>query len=349
MKIVRWFMYTLMTVIVLLLAVLAFVFFDYRRFLQTPMITAGSDKLLTVNAGDSIYSLSKSFPEKNIELAAQSPFSKQLGRYYFRYLATSSGQASQLKIGDYRLKAGMTAPDLLAALVSGDTIVHKIQFLEGKTFKQLRQVLQSHPDLDHTLLFVPDKDVMKLLGEKKITHPEGMFFPDTYQFPNRTKDIDILKQAYQLMQKNLAEAWEARDKTTMLKTPYELLILASIIEKETGYEGERRKIAGVFHRRLAKGMRLQTDPTVIYGMGERYKGKIYKSDLTRDTPYNTYTRKNLPPTPIAMPSKASLMAAGRPDKGKALYFVANGSGGHTFSETYKAHLKAVEDYRKQQK
>ncbi|PID66808.1 MAG: aminodeoxychorismate lyase, partial [Gammaproteobacteria bacterium] len=231
---------------------------------------------------------------------------------------------------------------------SGKTIAHKIRFLEGWNFKRFREELQNNPHIDHTLLFVPDKDILSILGASEGTHPEGYFFPDTYQFPNRGKDIDVLRQAYDLMQKNLEAAWAERDKSIALKTPYELLILASIIEKETALDSERRQVSGVFHRRLAKGMPLQTDPTVIYGMGDQYNGRIYKSDLRRDTPYNTYTRKGLPPTPIAMPGRASLMAAGQPDNSRALYFVADSTGGHTFSDTYQQHLQAVKVYRQQQ-
>lgn len=350
----HWFLRWLSRLIIIALILVTcgglYLFYDYKRFLQTPMVLESSPKTFSVKAGDTVTSLLKTFAERDMPLATESPFSQYLGSYYFRYLAKYSGKATRLKVGDYRLTDGMTPVELLDLLISDNTITYKVQFIEGKNFKQLRTALTQNPHIEQTLLYVPDKDIMATLGEIAITHPEGMFFPDTYQFPNRTKDFDILKQSYKLMQKNLAEAWENRDKTTatMLKTPYELLILASIIEKETGTDSERHKISGVFHRRLARNMRLQTDPTVIYGLGERYRGTIYKSDLQEDTPYNTYTRSGLPPTPIAMPSKASLLAAGQPDKGTALYFVANGKGGHTFSATYQEHLKAVEVYRQQQ-
>ncbi|PIE45848.1 MAG: hypothetical protein CSA44_01475 [Gammaproteobacteria bacterium] len=188
----------------------------------------------------------------------------------------------------------------------------------------MRGQLQDNANIDHTLLFVPDKAIMRTLqlGDGDVSF-EGQFFPDTYHFANHTKDSEILAQSYHLMQKYLQKAWQARDKTIKLKSPYELLILASIIEKETALDSERQQISGVFHRRMAKGMPLQTDPTVIYGMGDNYQGNISKSDLRRDTPYNTYTRKGLPPTPIASPGLASLMAAGQPDKGRALYPILN--------------------------
>lgn len=346
----RWLFRLLVVVVVAAATLIVFLFVDYKRFLNTPMVVSGSPQTFMVNSGDTISALIKSFDEKGFPLAAKSPFSKALGGYYFRYLAKSSQKAHQLKIGEYRLQQNMKPTEVLDLLISGKTIAHSIRFLEGWSFKQLRQELQNNPYIDHTLLFVPDKDIMAALklGDGKTAY-EGQFFPDTYQFPKHAKDADVLKQAYRLMQKNLNKAWQARDKSILLKSPYELLILASIIEKETALDSERQAISGVFHRRLAKGMPLQTDPTVIYGMGDTYKGTIYRSDLRRDTPYNTYTRKGLPPTPIASPGLASLMAAGQPDKAQSLYFVANGSGGHTFSDTYQQHLKAVQVYRKLQK
>lgn len=342
----RCLLWLMVLAVVTFLAVGIFLFIDYKRFISRPMVVESSAKTLVVNSGDTISSLIKTFNERGLPIAPDSPFSQSLGSYYFRYLAKSTEQSARLKIGEYALRQGMTPPEVLRLLTSGKTIAYKVRFLEGWNFKQLRDELSNNSHLEQTLIFVPDTDIMSTLGVKEQTVAEGWFFPDTYQFPRNTKDIDILRQAYQLMQKNLKKAWQARDKNIVLKTPYELLILASIIEKETALDSERRQVSGVFHRRLAKGMPLQTDPTVIYGLGEKYRGKIYKSDLKRDTPYNTYTRKGLPPTPIAMPGMASLLAAGQPDSGRSLYFVADGTGGHVFSETYKQHLKAVRDYRR---
>lgn len=336
-------------VLILLGGIVGFVILDYQRFLKTPIVTVHSSLVFTVKPGDGIGRLINRFPEHHIELAAQSPFKKWLGGYYFRYLAEKEQKSNQLKAGEYQLNVGMTPATLLELLVSGKTIVHKVRFLEGWDFKKIREALTKEPNVEQTLQFVPDDEIMEVLQFDKSIFYEGQFFPDTYQFSNRINDVTILRQAHHLMQKNLAKAWANRDKSIQLKSPYELLILASIIEKETSLDSERKQISGVFHRRLAKGMRLQTDPTVIYGMGNKYKGTIYKSDLKRDTPYNTYTRKGLPPTPIASPGLASLIAAGQPDKGNTLFFVANGKGGHTFSRTYKEHLKAVKIYRQQQK
>ncbi|MBS9777216.1 MAG: endolytic transglycosylase MltG [Gammaproteobacteria bacterium] len=322
-------------------------FMDYQRFLKTPVVISTSPETFTVRAGDTISSLVKEFENKGLPLATESPFSQVLGKYYFKYLAKSTKKANRLKIGEYQLLKGMTAPEVLDTLISGRTIAHKVRFLEGWNFKAIRKTLEKNPNIAPTLLFVPDDEILAALGlgDGKTSY-EGQFFPDTYQFPNHSKDGDVLKQAYRLMQKKLQAAWDARDTSIKLKSPYELLILASIIEKETSLDSERKQISGVFHRRLAQGMPLQTDPTVIYGMGAQYKGTIYRSDLKRDTPYNTYTRKGLPPTPIASPGLASLMAAGQPDKGNSLYFVADGTGGHKFSATYKEHLAAVKAYRK---
>ncbi|PID65719.1 MAG: aminodeoxychorismate lyase [Gammaproteobacteria bacterium] len=336
--------------ILAVIAVAVFLFIDYKRFLSTPMVVSDSPKTFTVQSGDTISVLVRSFDKNGFPLASKSPFAKTLGSYYFRYLAKSSRKANQLKIGEYQLYQGMTPPQVLDTLVSGKTIVYSVRFLEGWNFKQLRTELQNNPHIDHTLLFVPDSDIMATLqlGDGQTAY-EGQFFPDTYQFTKHTKDSKILRRAYALMQKNLHKAWQARDKSIKLKSPYELLILASIIEKETSLDSERQQISGVFHRRLAKGMPLQTDPSVIYGMGDQYNGTIYRSDLKRNTPYNTYINKGLPPTPIASPGLASLLAAGQPDKGQSLYFVANGRGGHTFSNTYQQHLQAVKIYRQQLK
>lgn len=347
-RLIKWLVSLLALGLLAFIVIGSLLFYDYKRFLHTPVVVAASPQTFSVQSGDTISALITRFAANQLPLAAQSPFAEQLGSYYFRYLAKSTDKAGSLKIGEYQLQQGMTPLQLLELLTSGQTIAHKIRFLEGWSFKRFRQEIQNNPNIDHTLIFVPDEDILSTLGVTDKTHPEGFFFPDTYQFPNRGKDIDIFKQSYDLMKKNLEKAWQARDKSIALQSPYELLILASIIEKETSLDSERKEVAGVFHRRLAKGMPLQTDPTVIYGMGDKYQGTIYKSDLRRDTPYNTYTRKGLPPTPIAMPGMASLLAAGQPDKGKSLYFVANGKGGHTFSETYKQHLKAVKTYRRQQ-
>lgn len=246
-----------------------------------------------------------------------------------------------VKTGEYQLAPGTLPRGLLHLLSSGAVVQYRFTLVEGWTFSQLLQALAKNEMLKQTLGQDPDKAGTVMISRLGIDHPEGWYFPETYQFTRGDSDSDILDRARQAMEKELGVAWEARHDDLPLNSPYELLILASIIEKETAQEEERGRIAGVFIRRLQQGMRLQTDPTVIYGMGDSFDGNIRHRDLKTDTPYNTYTRSGLPPTPIAMPGRASLMAAAQPDAGDALYFVADGSGGHTFSATLQEHTVAV--------
>ena len=243
--------------------------------------------------------------------------------------------------GEYRLEAGLRPAGLLDLLASGQVIQYRVTLVEGWTFRELLDALSRHEVLRHQLAADDPEALSRLLLALDIAHPEGWFLPETYQFTRGDSDVDILTRAHIAMQRTLEQAWQARLPDLPLRTPYELLTLASIIEKETALDEERGHIAGVFIRRLEKGMRLQTDPTVIYGLGEGYDGDIRSRDLKTDTPYNTYTRHGLPPTPIAMPGRASLFAAARPAPGDTLYFVANGEGGHRFSATLEEHRAAV--------
>ncbi|MES9925217.1 MAG: endolytic transglycosylase MltG [Candidatus Thiodiazotropha endolucinida] len=261
-----------------------------------------------------------------------------------RFIARWQGQASKLKAGEYYLPAGTTPPKLLEILSSSQVVQYALTIIEGWTFDQLMAAIRRDPVLEHSLKEVTNDQVMQHLGLDDL-HPEGRFYPDTYHFPRGTTDAAFLKRAYKRMESVLEQAWQLRKKQLPLKSPYEALILASIIERETGIPEERGKIAGVFTRRLKRGMLLQTDPTVIYGMGESYDGNIRKRDLTRDTPYNTYLHKGLTPTPIAMPSGAAIRAALNPEEGNSLYFVATGDGGHYFSSTLEEHNKAVRKYQ----
>ncbi|MES9818476.1 MAG: endolytic transglycosylase MltG [Candidatus Thiodiazotropha sp.] len=261
-----------------------------------------------------------------------------------RFTARWQGQASKLKAGEYYLPAGTTPPKLLEILSSSQVVQYALTIIEGWTFEQLMAAIRRDPVLEHSLKEVTNDQVMQHLGLDDL-HPEGRFYPDTYHFPRGTTDAAFLKRAYKRMESVLEQAWQQRKKQLPLKNPYEALILASIIERETGIPEERGKIAGVFIRRLQRGMLLQTDPTVIYGMGESYNGNIRKRDLTRDTPYNTYLHKGLTPTPIAMPSGAAIRAALNPQEGNSLYFVATGDGGHYFSSTLEEHNKAVRKYQ----
>ncbi len=227
-------------------------------------------------------------------------------------------------------------------MVRGDVIDHQITIVEGSTTKDFIAAVKAHPMIKQT--DVSYNSIMQtILGED--VHPEGQFFPDTYYFTKDTSDIELLKRAYSRMQEKLEQAWSTRADSIILTSPYEVLTLASIIEKETGQASERGQISGVFHRRLQRDMKLQTDPTVIYGMGEAYKGNIRRKDLRTPTPYNTYTQKGLPPSPICLPGYDSLLAAVNPEQGDTLYFVAKGNGEHVFSATLEDHNKAVRKYQ----
>lgn len=262
----------------------------------------------------------------------------------FWWLGRVTDQASGIQAGRYRLDAPLTPLELLKKLNDGDVIPVTITFVEGITFADMREQLEKAADVRVTLKGLSNVDVLKRVGASE-THPEGLFFPDSYRFAAGTTDLDLLKKSYQTMQKKLADAWASRDPDLPYRSPYEVLIMASIIEKETGKAGERPLIASVFINRLRVPMRLQTDPTVIYGMGEKYGGNIRKRDLTADTPYNTYTRDGLPPTPIAMPGGDSIKAAVKPSQSDRLYFVARGDGSHYFSRTLDEHNRAVAKYQ----
>jgi peptidoglycan lytic transglycosylase G len=254
-------------------------------------------------------------------------------------------QANSLKAGEYELRPGLSPRAVLVLLNSGQVLLHSITFIEGSTFADVRNALAANDAVRQDYAKRSPEDVMRALGEPQL-HPEGQFFPDTYHFARGTSDLDLLVIAHRRMQQELEAAWQARAADLPLANVYEALILASIVEKETALESERPQIAGVFIERLRRGMRLQTDPTVIYGMMESYDGNIRRADLMRDTPYNTYTRSGLPPTPIAMPSLESLRAAVQPDVSGALFFVATGEGdgSHYFSKTLSEHNEAVRRY-----
>lgn len=254
-----------------------------------------------------------------------------------------SGKARQIKAGSYEFDKGVTPWQLLGDLTAGKEALRRVTLLEGWTFRQLRAALNAHEQLRHDSRDLDDAALMAKLGKPDV-HPEGRFFPDTYTFGKNSSDLKVLARAMKAMDQRLAKAWVARSADSPLKSPEQALVLASIVEKETGSPADRGKVAGVFVNRLRIGMLLQTDPTVIYGMGERYQGRIRKIDLQTDTPYNTYTRAGLPPTPIAMPGAASLLAAVNPEPTKALYFVARGDGSSQFSQTLDEHNRAVAKY-----
>ncbi|MBY5925561.1 endolytic transglycosylase MltG [Halomonas denitrificans] len=248
-----------------------------------------------------------------------------------------------LKVGEYLLEPGMSGMQVLDKLASADVVTYSVTIPEGWTFQQMRDALDGAEKLAHLTTDMSSDDLMAELGREG-DHPEGRFFPDTYTYHKGVSDLEILRQAMKQMDDLLAGAWAERDDDLPLATPYEALIMASLIERETGAPEERREIAGVFKRRMERGMRLQTDPTVIYGMGERYEGNITRADLREATPYNTYVIDGLPPTPIALPGRAAIEAAVHPAEGETLYFVAKGDGTHHFSRTLREHNNAVNRY-----
>lgn len=261
----------------------------------------------------------------------------------FTLLARITGQAEKIKAGSYELKPGATPNTLIRKMALGDFALESLVIIEGWTFKQMRVAMAAHPGLRHDTVDLTDG---QLLAEIPLEdkHPEGLFFPDTYLFAKGSSDLQVYRQANTALMTHLNDAWNKRDVSLPYKTPYEALIMASIVEKETGKKEDRNTIASVFINRLKVGMMLQTDPTVIYGMGEQYEGNIRKRDLQTDTAYNTYTRVGLPPTPIALPGAESLRAALEPAKTDSLYFVARGDGSSQFSSNLDDHNRAVNKY-----
>ena len=259
------------------------------------------------------------------------------------WYARLRGDATRIRAGEYELVAGLTPVALLDKFVEGDVYLHRFAIVEGWRFSELATALRANPAIESELL--DESEVMTALGQPGV-HPEGQFLPDTYSFPKGTAAIELLGWAHEALHSRLDAAWSVRGAEVQLANAYEALILASIIEKETALESERAMISGVFHRRLERGMRLQTDPTVIYGLGPDFDGNLTRLDLNRDTPYNTYTRNGLPPTPIALPSGAAIDAALTPAAGESLYFVATGApdGSHYFSATLAEHQRAVNRY-----
>lgn len=263
----------------------------------------------------------------------------------FRWYGRMSGKATAIHAGEYRIEAGATPVTLLQKFVDGDVQMYSFTIVEGWSFRELLQALDRNPAIQATLSYEDWPALLQQLGSD-YAHPEGLFLPETYRFPKGTTDVELLRQAYGMMEAALQEEWQRRSQPSPLSTPYEALILASIIEKETARADERSRIAGVFIHRLQKRMRLQTDPTVIYGIGTEFDGNLTRRDLRTDTDYNTYTRHGLPPTPIALPGRAAINAALQPLDSNELYFVATGlgDGSHKFSETKEQHDAAVREY-----
>ncbi|MFZ2168719.1 MAG: endolytic transglycosylase MltG [Methylococcaceae bacterium] len=310
---------------------------DYQSALHTPVVL-GNPIVIEINKGDSFNQISDKLLAQNLDFKP----------VWFKIMAVSEKNFNKLKTGEYELAPGLTLPDILTLFVQGKTKQYAITFPEGWSFKEILQEVEKNPNLEHTLYNVSFEALMSRLGAD-VKHPEGAFFPDTYYFEKRSSDVALLKRAYEKMQSVLQHEWLNKAEGLPIKTPYEALILASIVEKETGVVAERPLISGVFIRRLQTDMLLQTDPTVIYGMGEDYHGNIGYTDLKTVTPYNTYMNKGLPPTPIAMPGRDAINAALHPDNSNNLYFVARGDGSHVFSSTLKDHNLAVDSFQRKEK
>lgn len=263
---------------------------------------------------------------------------------WMRVHARLNPEQSRLRAGQYEFTDGMSRLDMIQRMVSGDTKHWQIQFIEGWTFRDMRRAIAANQRLEKVTTDWTDEQVMAALDAEGL-HPEGRFFPDTYLYSSLETDLDLYQRAFRKMERVLAEEWESRAEELPYDTPYEALIMASIVERETGAAHEREEVAGVFVRRLVKGMRLQTDPTVIYGMGDQYKGRITRKDLREYTEYNTYRINGLPPTPIALPGREAIHAALHPAEGDTYYFVARGDGTHKFSRTLAEHQEAVRQYQ----
>jgi UPF0755 protein len=312
----------------------------FSRFLNSPAAIPEGGISFEISPGSS-------FKTVSMQLADQGVIERPSWlRWYARY----TGGASMIRAGQYRLEAGDTPADILQQFVAGQVELFSFTIVEGWNYRELLAAMSASESIDSSIVFEDWPAVLESFGTS-YQHPEGLFLPETYRFPKYTRDVDVLRQAYELMQQTLAEEWQQRDENLPIANPYEALVLASIIEKETARADERPQISGVFVRRLQNRMRLQTDPTVIYGIGIEFDGNITRRHLRTDTPYNTYTRHGLPPTPIAMPGKAAIHASLHPASGKALYFVATGlgDGSHKFSETKADHDAAVREYLARQR
>lgn len=302
---------------------------------QQPIRSGAAPLAFSIQAGSSLASAVQQISDAGVPLNGT----------LFALLARATSQSGKLKAGSYELKPGTTPMRLLGQIVRGDYAQESLRIIEGWNFRQMRNAIAAHPGLKQDTVSLSDQEILDRLGID-FKGAEGLFFPDTYRFANGVSELQIYRQAHGALMKNLNELWAKRDASLPYKTPYDALIMASIVEKETGMRSERDMIAGVFVNRLRKGMLLQTDPTVIYGMGEAYQGNIRKSDLSTDTPYNTYTRVGLPPTPIALPGAESLAAVFNPAATDALYFVARGNGSSYFSSNLDEHNRAVNQFQR---
>jgi len=329
---------TILLAVAMLTASLAF--WQVNRVLDSPLAVPENGAVFEIRPGAALSTIGQ-------ELAGQGILANP---EIFRWYAQLGGHAGSIHAGEYLIEYGTNSRELLDKFVSGDVQLYSFTIVPGWTYREMILALAEHPAIDHSFTV---EDWPRLLESlmSTATHPEGMFLPETFRFPKGSGDEGVIKQSFELMQETLDAEWKQRDEGLPFNDPYEALILASIIEKETARADERAKISGVFVRRLQKRMRLQTDPTVIYGIGESFNGNLTRRDLQTDTPYNTYTRAGLPPTPIALPGQAAIHAALHPASGRELYFVATGlgDGSHKFSETKEQHDAAVKEYLARQR
>jgi len=312
---------------------------EYQDFLSEPLVSDQESLVLDIEKGTSLRGLGEELTRLGV---LEHP-------YLFMAMAYHAGKAAGIRAGEYALPSGIRPPELLELVTSGKVVQHAFTLVEGWAYRRFFAAVAKDKRLVHRLGDDPsDKAVMTRLGHPE-EHPEGRFLPETYHFSKGTSDLDILRRAYATMEHVLQQEWAQRDEELPLKSPYEVLVLASIVEKESGRAAERPIIAGVFIRRLNRGMKLQADPTVIYGLGERFDGNITRAHLREDTPYNTYVHKGLPPTPIALPGRAAIRGVLHPQAGDSLFFVAKGDGGHHFSATLAEHNRAVRRYQLKKK
>ena len=333
------FLITILLLILILAGAASFAYYKMTEFVKTP-VNVQADQLLTIERGTTGSKLAALFEQEKLIADGK----------LLPYLLKLKPELNKIKAGTYSLENVKTVQDLLDLLNSGKEVQFNVKWIEGKIFKDWRKDLENAPHLVQTLKDKSNEDIFTLLdlpdvGQNlELKNVEGWLYPDTYNYTPKSTDLELLKRSAERMKKALNKAWNERDEDLPLANPYEMLILASIVEKETGVAAERAKVASVFINRLKAKMKLQTDPTVIYGMGENYNGNIRKKDLETKTPYNTYVIDGLPLTPIAMPSESSLQAVAKPEKTDFYYFVADGSGGHKFTRNLNEHNKAVQEY-----
>lgn len=310
----------------------------YSRFKQTPLLASG-EAVLLIEPGTGFAAI-----VDRLRGIGRPPSELGEDRWYWRLLERESNVGHRLQAGEYRIEAGMLPADVLQLMAEGKVMQYRFTILEGSRFAELRRALREDPVLQQTLDGLTEEEILARIGAVQ-TQAEGLFLPETYQFPRGFTDLELLQRAYWAMQRELDRHWEARAADLPLRSPYEALVLASVVEKESGQVDEQPQVAGVFINRLRIGMRLQSDPTVIYGLGDAFDGNLRRVDLRTDTPYNSYTRGGLPPTPIAMPGAAAIRAVLQPASTEAFYFVARGDGRHHFSRTLSEHNRAVARYQ----